>query len=269
MSCKFRQDSQLAAPDQRKQAHGCNQTLRRELGLRLGLPRFKWMFSESVMHPVRSRSSQDGLELEWDWRCACGINIADDAHASDCNKAVIAEPVYAIIRRMHGYTNKDGSPIEYQWVLWGWVPPPTPDEWNAQFGTLLDFAEYANGAYEPVTLGTLIACVRTQHEAPTMDTTWFFIRKFRERERISTEQLIRMGAAQERVRRLQRLANIKDRYVDKVSSMGGRSIPGKKGQVAYQSGPRFAYKPSPGEERLLIKPDTRTSPQPAHNESKR
>jgi hypothetical protein len=210
------------------------------------------------MHPVRIRSGEgnamDQRALEWDNRCQCGLNLADDAHSPDCSQVIIKEPVYALIRRMHGYTNRDGRPIENQWVLGGWVKPPTPEAWNVQFGTLLDYHEYANGAYEPVTLGTVIACIRKPFEAPTPDTTWFFIRKFRERESISLDYIMNKAAAQEEARRKQARALVKAKFIDRVSTMGGAKIIGRPGQVVFQSGgPRFDYEPTPAEERLLIK----------------
>jgi hypothetical protein len=152
-----------------------------------------------------------------------------------CPERVIAEPRYELRRLCKLWKNVDGSELRAQWVLWGWVPPPSEKDWKQSFGDALDYGMYSKGSYEPVTVAGVIAAMRERRKIPGVDLTREFVRLIVAASKIGIAERNRAWeenrAKEEKAKRL----FAKEMLMDKMGKLdfGTKAglLPGKKAGV--------------------------------------
>ena len=233
-----------------------NDRLRSELGEVSGRPKFKWMWSEEAVHPFRVMSLSDTPTPIYDYRCLCGVNVADGKHhlvvtvtdyttedgsevkaESLCPESVTAEPCYEMRRLCTLWKNTDGTPIRDQWMLWGWVPPPDLTSWKQTFGDMLDYGEYASGTFEPVTVAGCVAVLRKRRQLPTMDLTVEFCRLLDVSRTISYQEKLSRWYDTMAAEKKQKHTNAVDMLKDKMGNLNfgtkASLLPGRQGSISF------------------------------------
>jgi hypothetical protein len=280
MACRRSDVSQPPPSWQQAKVDLLNARLVAEMGEVSGLPKFKWMWSEEAVHPFRVMSNGADPKPVYNYRCQCGVDVPEGEHEPvtvttdgveetiPCPERVIAEPCYELRRLVTLWKNTDGTPIRHQWLLWGWVPPPAREVWEQTYGDGLDYAEYANGSYEPITVAGVVAVMRKRRMIPTMDLTMEFCRLLVESQKITYAQKMSEWARLQEIAKAHKHSEAVDMLKDKMGNLNfgtkASLLPGRKGSVSFNGlpttplSPKEARKAEAGRSRELIVKERRS-----------
>lgn len=290
MACRRSDISTPPPGNQQSQVAILNSRLRSEMGEVSGKPKFKWGWSEEAIHPFRVMSKGDEPKPVYNYRCQCGVDVGEGKHQPvtvtmtgevvqssalerlmnreesvpnfasmeetrtiSCPESVIAEPCYELRRLVTLWKNPDGSPIRQQWLLWGWVAPPSPETWEQTYGDSLDYGEYSNGTYEPVTVAGVVAVIRKRRTLPTMDLTVEFCRLLEASREISYTQKMSEWWRLRKLDEVTKHTNAVDFLKDKMGNLNfgtkASLLPGRKAAVSFGGLPKMLSRSSPSRER--------------------
>lgn len=185
------------------------------LAAELGNPPYRWIYSESAEFKRPMRAMNEDGELEWNYRCPCGLNVR--VHSPECvaGMLVVVEAVWE--------ARKTDPELVNQWVLCCLQEPMPEDEWMRVFGSVLPYP--SNGSWAPV--GTETRTIAMEAGVlPGENFTMAIIRGRQRSRAIPDCDIANAAASRDQKREADRRQHIRERIHDVLPV---NPDPGKRG----------------------------------------